>query len=200
MRAPGHPEDSFQVRTSLAAGDDKSKDLEKGERLNKRFWIARDGDHFMGIPFECNLCHFRNGNERDPIHGNSKVNYTLLCIRQAIVDAFGSLETSTVSVNFRRLRRDYFASAEVLRIIIPVPVIATNKVKDRVGMGCAIQNLDASRRKGKWQDQLQWYLVRKTPAWYNNAWEAGAGSLDTGDIYSAKDIKLYESTSPTASR
>ena len=42
-----HPEDPFKVQTSLAAGDDKSEDLETEERLNKRFWIARDGDHLM---------------------------------------------------------------------------------------------------------------------------------------------------------
>ena len=110
-------------------------------------------------------------------------NYTLLCIWRAILDAFWSRETSTVSGNFRRLRRDYFDSAEALSIRRPVPIIGTNKVRDIFGMGCAIQNLDASRRKGKWQDQLQWYLVRQTPTWYKNAWEAGAGYLEAGAIY-----------------
>ena len=60
----------------------------------------------MEIPFECDLCQFRDVNEREPMQGNAKNNYTLLCTRQAILDAFWSEETSTVSGNFRRLRRD----------------------------------------------------------------------------------------------
>ena len=89
-----------------------------------------------------------------------------------------------VSVNFKRIRRDYFDSAEALIIRRPVPIIGTNKVRGRVGMRCAIQTLDALRRKGKWQDKLQWDLMRQTTTLYNNAWEAGAGSLEAGDIYS----------------
>ena len=68
--------------------------------------------------------------------------------------AFWSQETSTVLVNVRRLIRDYFESVEALSIRIPVPIISTNKFRDVVGMGCAIQTMDASQRKGMWQDQL----------------------------------------------
>ena len=153
----------------------------------------------MGIPFECDLCQFRNVNYRDRIHGNSKDNYTLLCIRRAILDAFWSRDTSTVPGNFRRLRRYYFDSAEALSIRRPVHIINTDKVRDRVGMGCEIETLDASQRKGKWQDQLQWDLMLRTPTWYNNAWEAGAGSLEAGAIYSANERNVYDSTAPTAS-
>ena len=81
-----------------------------------------------------------------------------------------------------------------------MPVIGTDKFRDRVGIGCAIHNLDASRRKGKWQDQLQRDSMRRTPTWYKNAWEAGAGSLEAGSIYSENDKKLYEYTATTTSR
>ena len=70
--------------------------------------------------------------------------------------AFWSLETSMVSGNFRRLRRNYFGSVKAISIRIPVPIIGTDEFRDIVGMGCALQNMDALRRKGKWQDQLQW--------------------------------------------
>ena len=167
-----HPEDPFQVQTSLAARYDKSEDLEMEERLNKRFQIARDGYHLMVIPFECDMCQFINVNERDPMHGNYKDNYTLLCIRRAILDDFWSQETSTVLENFRRLIRDYFDSTEALSIRRPVPIIGTDKVRDRVGIGCVIQNMYSSQRKGKWQDQLQWDSMRRTHTWYKNLWEA----------------------------
>ena len=76
------PDNPFQVQTSLSRGDNKSEDLATEERLNKRLWIARDGDQLMGIPFECDLCQFRNMNEKDTIHGNSRDNLTLLCTRR----------------------------------------------------------------------------------------------------------------------
>ena len=116
------------------------------------------------------MCQFRNVNEREPIHGNSKDNYTLICIRRAILNAFWSQETSKVSGNCRRLRREYFDSAEALSIRRPVPIIGTVKVRDTVGMGCAIQTLDDLRIKGTWQDQLQWDSMRQTTIWHNTEW------------------------------
>ena len=142
-----HLEDTFRVQTSLSARDDKSEDLETEGRLNKRFRISREGDHLMGIPFECYLCQFRNINERYPIHGNARDNYNLLCIRRAILDAFQSRETSTVLGNFRRLRKYYFDSVEALSTKRPVRIIGTNEVMDIVGMGCALQTLYYLRRK-----------------------------------------------------
>ena len=108
------------------------------------------------------------------------------------MDAFWSQETSRVS-------RKFIDSAKALSIRRPVPIIVANKFRDRVGMGCAIHNLEASRRKEKCKDQIQWYSMRRTPTWYKNAWEAGAGSLEAGAIYSENYKNVYESTAPTAS-
>ena len=108
------------------------------------------------------------------------------------MDDFWSQETITVSGNFRRLRRDYFDSAEALIIKIPVTIIGTNKVRDIFGMGCEIQTMETLQRKGKWQDQLQWYSMQQATTWYNNGWEAGAGSLEAGAIYSENDKHVYE--------
>ena len=80
-----------------------------------------------------------------------------------------------------------------------MPIIGTNEVRDRVGMGCALQNLDTLLIKGKWQDQLQSDSMRRNSTCYNNTWEAVAGSLDTGAIYSANE-KKDESTTSIASR
>ena len=32
---------------------------------------GRDGDHLMGIPFECDLCHYRNIRKESPSDGDS---------------------------------------------------------------------------------------------------------------------------------
>ena len=151
-----HPEDPFRVQTSFSAGDDESENLETDKRLDKCFRISRNGDHLMGIPFECDLCQIRNVYERDPTHGNAKDNYTLICIRRPILDAFWSRDTSTVLGNFRRLRRDYFEYVKELSIRRPVPIIGTDEFRDIVGMICALQALVALQRRGKWQDQIQW--------------------------------------------
>ena len=42
-------DDPFRVQTSLVDGDDERGDLEREECFNKRFWIAIDGYHLMGI-------------------------------------------------------------------------------------------------------------------------------------------------------
>ena len=115
------------------------------------------------------------------------------------MDAFWGRETSTVLGNFRRLRRDYSDPVEALSTIRPVPIIGTDEVRYIVGMGRVLQTLEALQRKGNWQYQLQWDLVRRTPTWYTNAWEATEGSSEAGAIYSENEIKLYESTAPTAS-
>ena len=42
--------------------------------------------------------------------------------------------------------------------------------------------------------------MRRTPTWYNNSWEAVAGSLETGAIYLANDKNLYDSAATNAGR
>ena len=155
----------------------------------------------MGIPFEYDLCHFRNVNERDPVPHDPRDAFTLLCIRRANLDAMWSRETSTVSGNFRRLQRDYEDSIDALSIKNPMPIIGTDEVKDRVGMGCALMTLNASLRTGKYQDTIQWDSMRKTPTWFTNAnaYEAGEG-YGAGAIYSSNEKMVYESSAPTASR
>ena len=96
-----------------------------------------------------------------------------------------------VSGNFRRLRGDYFNSVEALSIRRLVPIIGIDEVRNVVGMGCALQIMDTSRIKGKWQDQLQWDSMCRTLTWYKNVWEAGAGSMKAGAIYSANDKNVY---------
>ena len=48
------------------------------------------------------------------------------------------------------------------------PIIGTDKVRDRVGMGCTIHTLVDLQRKCKWQDQIQWDSMRWTTTWYKN--------------------------------
>ena len=69
---------------------------------------------------------------------------------------------STVLGNFRRLQRDYYwDSVGVFSIKKPVPVIGTDEVKDRVGMGIALMMLNASRQVGRYPDMIQWVQCQR---------------------------------------
>ena len=82
-------------------------------------------------------------------------------------------EKRTVSGNFHRLQQDYIDSIEVFSIKKSMPVIGTNEVKDRVGMGITLMTLNSSLRIGGYLDTIQWDTMRNIPTWWTNAFEAG---------------------------
>ena len=153
----------------------------------------------MGIPFECDLCHFRNVNRRDPMVGSAKDNHTLMIIRRVNLDAMWSRESSTVLANLSRLRLDYHSTMAVCSIDEPLPVLGNDTVKDRVGMKCAIYTLNASLRAGKYADHLQWDVMRKTVTWWNNLFEAGETS-EEASAFASHGQKSYLTDAPTAAR
>jgi len=57
-----------------------------------RFLVARKGDH-LTCPFQCDLCHFRNIQKRNPIHNKVEDMRLLRCIRRANLDAMWSRES-----------------------------------------------------------------------------------------------------------
>ena len=168
-----YPSDTFPIQKT----QDKEEHLETEEQLQHRFRCGRNGDHLMGIPFECDLCHFRNLNGFDPSPRNPKDQYTLLVIRRALLDAFWSRERSTVIGNLSRLILDYRSGMSVLSIArCPLPVLRSNKVVDRVGMGPSLLMLHASRQAGKYTPSLKHDSTRRTLTWHNNAHAAGEKS------------------------
>ena len=153
----------------------------------------------MGIPFECDLCHFRNICGRGPVFQSKRDAWTLLVIRRANLDAMWSRETSTVSNNLSRLKLDYRDAMQVFSFEDPLPRLGHDDVKDRVGMKCAIMTLNASLRKGKYTGNLQWASMRKTPTWFENVFGAGEMSPELS-VFASDEKKLYASDSPLASK
>lgn len=153
----------------------------------------------MGIPFECDVCHFRNLNHREPVWDNKRDVYTLMCIRRASLDAFWSREASTVSGNLNRLRLDLHLGGRLLSVRYVLPRMGSDTLEDRVGMGLAVYTLQASLRVGRYTNHLQWDSMRKTPTWYSNAFEAGEGFMG-GSVYAKDEKKLYTTQCPSASR
>ena len=70
----------------------------------------------MKFLFECELCHYRNMNKRDPVEGCRKDKDTFIGIRWAQLDIFWSREPTTVMTNLSRLRRDYIDSTTMFNM------------------------------------------------------------------------------------
>ena len=151
----------------------------------------------MGVPFECDLCSFRNVARRDPSWGDRRDNHTLLCIRQANLDVMWSREASTVESNIRRLLLDYNMASRVLSVRHPLPALGNPTIEDRVGMGMALYTLQASLRRGRYSNHLQWdSSMRKTPTWYSNAYGASLG-YNAGSVMAQDQRKLFSTECPT---
>jgi hypothetical protein len=150
----------------------------------------------MGVPFECDLCSFRNVARRDPSWGDRKDNHTLLCIRQANLDVMWSREASTVESNIRRLLLDYNMASRVLSVRHPLPALGNPTIEDRVGMGMALYTLQASLQRGRYSNHLQWDSMRKTPTWYSNAYGASLG-YNAGSVMAQDQRKLFSTECPT---
>jgi hypothetical protein len=137
-----------------------------------RYRRGRNGDHLM-VPFECDLCHFRNMNKRDPSYESAKDRFTMTAIRRANLDAFWARESSTVKSNLDRTIADYrdvtyhFNIGEGF-----LPMMGNPTLEDRVGMRVALATLSASLRKGKYTRNVQFDTVRQTRSWFANIFEA----------------------------
>ena len=178
-------------------GEEDAGDLEVDRPKKHDHKRGRDGDHLMGVPFECDLCHFRNVTGRNPCWESAKDSYTLTCIRRANLDVMWSRATSTVELNLSRSQTDYFSAVQLFDMKSPLPILGSPEVRDRVGMGVALMMLNASLRPGKYEGHLQPDSVRKTRSWWNNAYLAGRG-YGTDAVF-AKDGKKLNVTSSVTS-
>ena len=132
----------------------------------------------MKVPFECDLCHFRNMNKRDPVYSYKKDEDKYIAILRAQLDVFWAREPSTVASYLSRLRRDYIDATVVFSLgDRVVTYLSSHAVVNRVGMILAILTLPASLRKGDYFEHVQPDTARKTSTWYGNAHDAGAGYL-----------------------
>ncbi len=108
------PNDNFpRLDDRLVSGSDLEVDL---TYTQNRYRCTRDGDHLMGVPFECDLCSFRNVTGRDPVSGSDRDDFTLVAIRRVLLDAMWAREPDTVASNWSRSKRDYHMAVDNLSI------------------------------------------------------------------------------------
>ena len=69
-----------------------------------KFKTARNGDHLV-CPFQCDLCHFRNIQSRDPRPVSRQDKNLMIAIRRANLDGFWGRSSSTIKSNKSNLKR-----------------------------------------------------------------------------------------------
>ena len=133
----------------------------------------------MGVPFECDLCHFRNLNKRSPEYTDPKDIRTLWAIRRASLDAFWAREPSTVRANLNRMRADYRDAHSMFSFEDTLPRPGNPRLEDRVGMGEALYYLAASLKSGRYTKHVQYETTRRTGSWITNLRGASGRDMDT---------------------
>ena len=91
------PNDNFPRLDHLQSGSDLEVDA---TYMQNWYRWARNGDHLMGVPFECDLCSFRNVVGWDPDESNQKDEFTLTAIRRVLLDVMWAREPDTVASNW----------------------------------------------------------------------------------------------------
>jgi hypothetical protein len=169
--------------------------LDDDHTLN-RYRCGRDGDHLMGVPFECDLCSFRNVSGRDPAFGNRKDLFTLTAIRRVSLDVMWAREPATVAGNWARARADFNMVSNHLSLETGtlLPRLGNPKLEDRVGMAVALATVCTSLRAGRNTSQVD--TMRRTQTWYGNAHDAGTG-YTCQTVVGLDQKKQYLSTSHT---
>jgi hypothetical protein len=159
-----------------------------------RFLEARNGDNLM-TPFQCDVCHFRNIQGRDPSRHVCEDNELLEYIRRANMDSLWAREKSTVGQNLRNARR---MEALATRLLMPsiTPPMGPFPLHDDFGMKAAVAMLDKSLDKGKYVEHVQFETFRKLRTAVTNVCQAGVGGLsDTVGAYERN--KVWISKVPT---
>jgi hypothetical protein len=166
------PNNNFPRLDHLQSGSDLEVD---SAYTQNRYRCGQDGDHLMGIPFECNLCSFWNVVGRDLDRANKQDEFTLTAIRRVLLDVMWARKPNTVASNWSRAKRDFDMALNHLSLdhCIILLVLRNPTVEDRVGLGVALTTVLASLRPGKNAAMVQFDTIRKTQTWYSNAYDAG---------------------------
>ena len=186
-----HPRNPFPIKLPL----DEEGDLQIDERDLDRFKTGRDGDHLI-TAFQCDLCHFRNIQGRDPREGNFQDESLLVFIRRANLDALWSREPATVQKNRLTYERGAQGAASMGIESKMFPPMGPFPLSDQQGMGQACVILQRSLDPGKNETFIQFGTVRKMRSMFSNLWQASAVGLQ--DAVMAQEMrKTYVTSSPT---
>ena len=127
---------------------------------------ARNRDHLM-VPFQCELCHFRNIYGREPELQNFKDKEFFTFARRASLNTFQSREPPTIWNNLKELNR-MKRTEERFGFDCTTPPLGPFLVNDDLGMKAIVAILDRSLYKGTYGHHVQCATFRKLLASKNH--------------------------------
>ena len=159
-----------------------------------RFQYGRNGDHLL-LSFQCELCHFRNMEGRNPVVGNNLDDRVLMLIRRATLDSFWSREPATVKGTLRNGGRleDIVAQLGLTPVVGPMGPFP---LKDSTGMKLAVALLVRSLDPGKTEQYVQFGTVRSLRSAYSNMFHASKEHLGGVSVLTGGSRKLVTTTCP----
>lgn len=129
--------------------------------------MARAGDHLL-VPFQCDLCSFRNLTLRNPSDASPQDTFLLCCIRRANLDAVCGREPNTVNGTLRGVRQ-LVNLWRLAHIPIKLPTRGPFPVGDGLGLRVAIGMLIKSLEPGRYsQAYQQLETIHKLRAAFSN--------------------------------
>lgn len=149
-------------------------------------------------PFQCDLCHFRNVQGRDPILTNERDKLFLTCIRRALLDAFWSREPSTVDSNLFGMRKLSIIQ-DTLGITTMVPPMGPYCLEDKCGMGLAASILIRSLDPGRTGKYIQFSTAQTLRSVYSNVYHALSKHEDGRAVMAQDTRKIYSTDCPSYS-
>ena len=159
-----------------------------------KFKHARNGDNFL-CPFQCDLCHFRNIQFRNPRAESRQDKNLLIGIRRANIDAFWGRSSSTVNTNKNNLKRFQAIASDDYGMTMTLPEMGPHELCDSWGMGIAVVLLGKSLDKGLYGPNVQFETARKLRSAYSNAWGASRHALTLG-VLARDTMKLFVTRCP----
>lgn len=186
--------DTYPVAKLATYDEDKEDELDDAAEEAK-FKYARNGDNFM-VPFQCDLCHFRNITKRN-LRDKPEADKTLLIgIGRAILDSFWSRAKSTVNNNTNGIKKFYNIGTKELCIDNTLPQMGPFLLKDDWGMHIAVIILRRSMDKGRYKETVQFETARKLRSVYSNCWGASIHTLKQG-VMTKDTTKTFVTQCPT---
>ena len=187
----------FPIKQALQK--DGESIVKADKRDLSRYLEARMGDHLM-TNFQCDNCHFRNIQKRDPLPGEiAKDNVLMTCIRRANLDALWSKEKGTVEANQREvvhmIRRCHDLG---INPSIVFPQKRPFPLKDIQFMSLAASMVLRSLDAGKNDKYVQFNTVRHMRSSAHNYWKSSVNEEQTAVTLKGSP-KMVTSNSPTNS-
>jgi hypothetical protein len=186
------PESSpFPIRTPE---DDEGFDQTLGGE-EKRFTMGRNGDHLM-CPYQCDLCHFRNIQKRDPLFENRKDRLLLQCIQRALLDAFWAREPSTVCACLRGAKR-LEEIGDSLGIRAVSPPMGPYSQEDTFGMALVVCILIRSLDPGLTEEFVQFSTACNLRSVYSNTFHASLQHQTGLSVMAQNTTRIWVTTCPS---